>query len=247
MGARWGGVGDPLSRGGRAVPAPWPLQGAGRAARTPPAVPRLRSAPLCSAAPPRARRCRTGWDVSAAMAGAARDTPEGEQEVGGCEGQGGCRGAWGAPRTQPRARAGSRHSGVSLPSRAGLGQPGFVRGFVRVPSEYLEQLSSLSRSAASPVLSLECASRDLLTVRSGASENRLVSHLLSPAGLPPGQREVGCGRHEGFAPLEPQALPISRAVLWGERGCLTLLSSAAVEWEANEGERGLLGSLGSSR
>lgn len=224
MGAQWGGAGSPVpgregSAGAFAPPGRW--EDGEDTARCP-------SAPLCSAAPPRARRCRTGWDVSGAMAGAARDTPAGEQEVRSCEGQGGCRGAWGAPRTQPRARAGSRHAGVSLPSRAGrgrsagLGQPGFVRGFVRGPSEYLEQLLSPSRSAANPVFSLECAARDLLAGRSGARKNRLLSHLLSPAGLPPGQRQVGCGRHEGFAPLEPQALPISRAVLWCERACLTL-------------------------
>ncbi|XP_015476814.1 major facilitator superfamily domain-containing protein 2B isoform X2 [Parus major] len=74
VGARRGG-GSPVpgpqgSAGAFAPPGRWE-----RAARTPPAVSGLRSA-----APPRARRCRTGWDVRGAMAGAARDTPAGEQK-----------------------------------------------------------------------------------------------------------------------------------------------------------------------
>ncbi|XP_068039440.1 sphingosine-1-phosphate transporter MFSD2B isoform X2 [Anomalospiza imberbis] len=73
--ARDGGRGGSLSRAVRAVPTPSPLQGAGRGrrGRRPPSV--------GSAPPPRpGRRCRTGWDVRGAMAGAARDTPAGEQE-----------------------------------------------------------------------------------------------------------------------------------------------------------------------
>lgn len=80
------------------------------------------------------------------MAGAARDTPAGEQEVGGCEGAGRPSGGLGSPADTARGESGSRHAGVSLPSRAlggwgsrdSLSPPGFVRGFVRGLSEYLE-------------------------------------------------------------------------------------------------------------
>lgn len=205
------------SAGAFAPPGRW--EGGEDTARCP-------SAPLCSAL---LRRPAPGAQVSHGVGcqrchgGGCEGHPGGRAGGRELRGAGRLSGGLGSPSDTAQGESGvpprRRFASIAGGSRAlgGAGAAQVCAGLrarpQRVPGTALEP---------SPVFSLECAARDLLAGCSGAREKRLASHLLSPAGLPPGQRQVGCGMQEGFAPPEPQALPISRAVLWCERGCLTL-------------------------
>lgn len=192
--------GMPCPRPGGRCPVPGPegsagagaVQGAVRAAGTPPAVPQL-------------RRPAPGAQVSLGV-GCARC------HGGGCEGRpggpAGGRGLRGAGRGlgEPLGHSPGRERGPGPPAfrfhlggfRAleGLGQPGFVRG--AVPAGTGNTWNSRG-SAATPVRSLECRARGLLLVAAVPGKSAFASHLPScPAGLPPrpGRCDVG-GR--GFA------------------------------------------------
>lgn len=224
MGARRGGGSPvPLSRAGRAAPAPWPPQGAvgGRRGHRPHGLGPLRSAPGAQVS--LGVGCRRGHG------GGCEGHPGGRAGGRGLREAGRLSGGLGRPWDTARGE-----SGVWLPSRAGRGLsagPG-QRGFVRGPSEYLEQLLSLSRRPCSPGVSpgMRCCARE--------------KRLRSPPPVPipdRGRRDAG-GREGSLSLPEPRTLPIPRAVLRCKRGFLTLppqtRCSPRWEGEAGEGERG---------